>query len=129
MSVVDRLVVRRRLRLAVQCPEHLILESWPRFRALSLRGTLPSRGSFLAVARQIEAGELADHGIAAHPDFTGNLAAGQPGFKAAFQEFQAFGSPGAFVGGHGDGPKLRVVTPTPFGPLSSNRRAPNVPPS
>src|SRR6266404_5710612 len=124
MSVVDRLVVRRRLRLAIQCPEHLILESWPRFRALSLRGTLPSRGPCLAVARQIEAGELADDGIAAHPDFAGDLAAGQPGFKAVLQEFQAFGSPGAFVGGHGDGPKLRVVTATPFGPLSSKPARP-----
>ena len=117
MSVVDRLVVR--LRLAVECLEHLILESWPRFRALSLRGTLPSRGSCLAVTRQIQAGELADHGIAAHPDFAGNLAAGQPGFKAAFQEFEAFGSPGAFVGGHVDGPKLRVVTRPLLASLSS----------
>src|SRR5207249_5104388 len=75
-------------------------------------------------ARQIEARELADHGIAADPDFAGNLAAGQPGFKAGFQEFEAFGSPGACVGGHGDGPKLRVVTATPFGPLSSEPARP-----
>src|SRR5436190_13760374 len=124
MSIVDRLVVGRRLRLAVQCLEHLILEPWPRFGALSLCVPLSSWGSYLAVARQIEAGELADHGIAAHPDFAGNLAAGKPGLEAGFQEFQAFGSPGAFVGGHGDGPKLRVVTPTPFGPLSSKPARP-----
>src|SRR6266581_3907130 len=124
MSVVDRLVVRRRLRLAVQCLEHLILEPRPRFRSLSFGGTLSSRASCLAVARQIEAREFADHGIAAHPDFAGNLAAGQPGFKAVFQEFEAFGSPGAFVDGHVDGPKLRVVTPTPFGPLSSKPARP-----
>src|SRR5436190_17312373 len=124
MSIVDRLVVGRRLRLAVQCLEHLILEPWPRFGALSLCVPLSRRASFLAVARQIEARELADHGIAAHPDFAGNLAAGQPGFKAALQEFEAFGSPGAFVDGHVDGPKLRVVTPTPFGPLSSKPARP-----
>src|SRR5437868_4194319 len=124
MSVLDRPFVGRRLHLAVQCLEHLILQPWYRSRTLSLCVPLSRRASFLAVARQIEAGELADHGIAAHPDFAGNLAAGQAGFKAAFQEFQAFGSPGAFVGGHGDGPKLRVVTPTPFGPLSSKPARP-----
>src|SRR5712671_862199 len=124
MSVVDRLVVCRRLRLAIQCLEHLILDPWPRFRALSLRGTLSRRGSYLAVARQIEAGEFADHGIAAHPDVVGNLAAGQPGFKTVFQEFEAFGGPGAFVGGHVDGPKLRVVTRLPLASLSSGLPCP-----
>src|SRR2546430_2986768 len=118
MSIVERAVGGRRLRLAVQCLEHLMLEPWPRFGALSLCVPLSRRASFLAVARQIEAGELADHGIAAHPNFAGDLAAGQPGFEAVFQEFQAFGSPGGCVGGHGDDPKLRVVTATPFGPLS-----------
>src|SRR5439155_10871607 len=128
MSVVDRLVVRRRLRLAIQCLEHLILESWPRFRALSLRGTLSRRGSYLAVARQIEAGELADHGIAAHTDVVGNLAAGQSGFKADFQEFEAFGSPGAFVGGHVDGPKLSSRHATPAGlAVVPDRPAPKAP--
>src|SRR5258707_923414 len=123
MSIVDRLVLRR-LRLAVQCLEHLILESWPRFRTLSLRGTLSRRGSYLAVASQIEAGEFRDHGIAAHPDVVGNLAAGQSRFKAAFQEFETFGGPGAFVGGHVDGPKLRVVTRLPLASLWSGPPCP-----
>src|SRR6476660_6328382 len=106
MAVVDRLIVRRRLRRAIQCLEHLVLDPWPRFRALSLRGTLSRRGSYLAVAGQIETRELADHGIAAHPDVVGNFAAGQSGLEAALQEFEAFGSPGGFVGGHDGGPKL-----------------------
>src|SRR4051794_28296138 len=110
MSVVDRLVIRRRLRLAIQCLEHLILHPWPRFRARLLRGTLSRRGAYLAVARQVEAREVADHGVAGHPDVAGNLAAGQTGLKAVFQELEAFGGPGGCVGGHGDGPKLRVVT-------------------
>src|SRR5438876_10579242 len=104
MSVVDRLVVR--LLPAVQCLQHLILLPRHRISSLSLCGFLSRRAPYLAVARQIEAGEFADHGIAADPGFAGNLAAGQPGFKADFQEFEAFGSPGAFVGGHDDGPKL-----------------------
>src|SRR5229473_2680948 len=121
MSVVDRLVVRRRLRLAVQCLEHLILEPWHRFRALSLRGSLSRRAPCIAdfVARQIEAGEFADDGIAAHPDIVGNLAAGQACFKAILQEFEAFGRPGAFVGGHADGPQLRVITRILLASLSS----------
>src|SRR6266566_5562117 len=118
MSVVDRLV-RRRLRLAVQCLEYLMLEPCSRSRAGLLRSAFSRRAPYLAVARQIEAGEFADHGIAAHPDVVGNLAAGQPCFKAVFQEFEAFGSPGGFVGGHSAAPKLRVVIATAFGPLSS----------
>src|SRR6266567_8305914 len=124
MSVVDRLVVRRRLRLVVQCLEYLMLEPCSRSRAGLLRGAFSRRAPYLAVARQIEAGEFADDRIAAHPDVVGNLAAGQPGLKAGFQEFEAFGSPGGCVGGHGAGPKLRVVTATPFGPLSSEAARP-----
>src|SRR5712692_10315360 len=120
MSVVYRLVVRRGLRLAVQFLEHL-MEPWRRPRALSLRGTLSRRALWIAgfLARQIEAGELAYDGIAAHSDVVGNLAARQPGFKAVFQEFEAFGSPGAFVGGHVDGPKLRVIPRLLLASLSS----------
>src|SRR6266567_4696574 len=126
MSVVDRLVVGRRLRLAVQCLEYLMLEPCSRSRAGLLRGAFSRRASCITVffARQIEAREFADHGIAAHPDVVGNLAAGQPCFKAGFQEFEAFGSPGGCVGGHGDGPKLRVATATPSGPLSSEAARP-----
>src|ERR1700687_2233128 len=60
VSVVDRRVVGRRLRLAVQRLEHQILEPWPRFRAASLRGILPPRASCIVVffAREIEAGEF-----------------------------------------------------------------------
>src|SRR5450759_2220356 len=117
MFVVDRLVVGRRLRLGVQRLEHLILEPWHRSRAASLRGLLSRRASCIAAffARQIEAGEFADDGVAAYPDVAGNFAAGQPGCKAAFQEFDAFGVPGGFVGAHVDGPKLRVITPNFIG--------------
>src|ERR1035437_2814957 len=88
MIVVDRLVVGRRLRLGVQRLEHLILEPWHRSRAASLRDLLSRRASCIAAffARQIEAGEFADDGVAAHPDVAGNFAAGQPGCKTAFQE-------------------------------------------
>src|SRR6202022_1671066 len=99
-----------------------------RSRAVSILGIRSRRASSIAAffARQIEAGEFADDGVAAHPDVVGNFAAGQPGFKAAFQEFDAFGSPGAFVGEHVDGPKLRVITPNPAGFADVNRRAPRV---
>jgi hypothetical protein len=53
-------------------------------------------------ARQIEAVEFADDGVAAQPEVVGNFAAGQPGFKAVLQEFDAFVSPGRCVGGHGN---------------------------
>src|SRR6478609_6164406 len=128
MAVMDRLIVGRRLRRAIQCLEHLVLDPWPRFRALSLRGTLSRRGSYLAVAGQIETREFADHGIAAHPDLVGNLAAGQSGLEAALQEFEAFGSPGGFVGGHGGGPKLASRHADSLWPsVVRNRRAPVLP--
>jgi hypothetical protein len=112
VSVVDRRVVGHGLRLPVQCLEHLILQPWHRFRAAFLRGTVSRRASCIAAAfaRQVEAGEFTDDGVAAHPDLAGNVAARQPGCKAALQEFEAFVGPGAFVGRHVDGPKLRVIT-------------------
>src|ERR1019366_8558543 len=126
MFVVDRLVVGRRLRLGVQRLEHLILEPWHRSRAASLRDLLSRRASCIAAffARQIEAGEFADDGVAAHPDVAGNFAAGQPGCKTASQEFDAFGGPGGFVGGHVDGPKLRVIAPNFVGLVVVRTAAP-----
>src|SRR5260370_32362401 len=109
VSIMDRFVDRR-LRLAIHCLEHLILQpwhrSWPRSRAAFPRSILSRRASCIAIffSRQVETGEFADDGVAAHPDVVGDLAAGQPGFKAVFQAFDAFGSPGGF--GHVDGPKL-----------------------
>src|SRR4030081_3439030 len=85
--VVDRLVVGRRLRLGVQRQKHLTVEPWQRSRAASLRGSLLGRAVCIAAffARQVEAGEFADDGVAAHPDVARYFAAGQPGFEAAFQ--------------------------------------------
>src|SRR3984893_412626 len=104
LPALDRFVVGRRPWLAVQCLEHLILQPWTPwhgFRANSLGGIL-SRASRLAASlpRQIEAVELADDGVAAYPDLVGDLTAGPPGFKAAFQAFKAFFGPGGCVGGH-----------------------------
>ena len=81
VSVVDRLVIGIRPRLAAQFQSE-------RSRAVSLRGIRSRNASCIAAffARQIEAGEFADDGVAAHPDVVGNFAAGQPGFKAAFRK-------------------------------------------
>src|SRR3954447_3753419 len=78
------------------------------------------------VARQIEAGELADHGIAADPDLGGDFTAGQAGVKVDFQELEALDGPGRSkgrlmgrcVGGHEIGSRLdrssdRLASPAP----------------
>jgi hypothetical protein len=106
---MDRLVVSERLWLGVQGLKHLILQPWHRSRTSFLRGMLsrPAGHAEYVVAlfaRQVQAGEFADDGVSAHADVIGDLAAGQPGFKAAFQEFEAFGSPGGLVGEHVDVP-------------------------
>ena len=115
-SGLDRLFVGRRQRFGVQRLQQLVLQPWHRPRAVTLGGSILSRRAPCLVAlsaRQVEPRELADDGVAAHPDVVGNFAARQPGFKAQFQQFDAFGSPGGFVGEHVDGPKLRVITPNP----------------
>src|SRR5882762_7357334 len=124
--VVDRLLVGRRLRLGVQRQKHLTVEPWQRSRAASLLGSLSRRALCIAAffARQVEAGELADDGVAAHPDVARYFAAGQPGFEAALQEFDPFGSPGGFIGQHVDGPKLRVFTPNSVGQAVVRAAAP-----
>src|SRR5277367_2806711 len=118
--VVDRFVVKARLRLGVGILQHLILQPRRRFQANSL-GEAPGQSSGGALARrapfigavfagQIEARELANDGVAADADVGGDLAAGEPGLKPVFQEFDAFGSPGGLEGGHVDGPKLRMIS-------------------
>ena len=52
-----------------------------------------ARAEWLA-ARQAEAGQFADHGVAADTDIGGNLAAGEAGLKMVLQKFDAFGGPG-----------------------------------
>jgi len=105
MSVWDRLVIGRRPWLAIQCLEHLILQPWTpwhRFPAAFPHRILLCGVSRLAasLARGVKAVELADDGVAAHPDFVGDLTAGEPGFKAAFQAFETFFGPGRCVSGH-----------------------------
>ena len=56
------------------------------------------RGLALRVSCQVEARELADDGVAADADVGGDLAAGKAGVETAFQEFDAFGSPGRLFG-------------------------------
>src|SRR6202171_5973691 len=62
VSVVDRLLVGRRLRLGVQRREHLMSEPCRRSRAIPFRGLLsraaPRTAAFFAC--QIEAGGVAD---------------------------------------------------------------------
>src|ERR1700722_16634936 len=110
VRVVDRLVVGRSL-------EQPVLKPWRPSRAGSVRGVRSRGASGIAgfFAGQIETGELADHGVAAHSDVVGDFAAGQPGRKVDFQEFDAFGGPGGFVGEHVMLQSLRAVTPTPIG--------------
>ena len=102
VAIVDRRVVGCGLRLAVQRLQHPVLQPRHRSRAASLGGILSRRASCIGAcfARQIETGEFADNGVAADPDVTGDFAAGQPGFKTVFQEFNAFDSPGGLVGEH-----------------------------
>ena len=71
---LDRLVVG----LSVRRPERPIGRPWPNSRPMSLRNIPSRRASRIAAssARQIETRELADDGVAAHPDMVGNFAAG-----------------------------------------------------
>src|ERR1700688_4677608 len=91
MLALDRLVIRLRLRPRVQRPQHVILQPRQRSRAASLAAVLARRASFIAalLARKIEAGEFADHGVAADPDIVGGLPAGAPRLRPDLSHAQA----------------------------------------
>src|SRR6185312_8242858 len=98
MSVVDRRLKGNRLverhgseNLAAQPCRHL---SSPGLRRIF------GRAVDVLLPHQLEAGDLADHRVAAHPDLVGDLAAGQAGGKMEFKEFDAFGGPGQWDCGH-----------------------------
>jgi len=93
-----------------QGPQKLTLACAPRTRGLRVRCPSGQSLADAVLARQIETGELADHGVAADADVGGDLPAREPGLKAAFQELDTFGSPGGFSGKHDDGPKVRLIT-------------------
>src|SRR5580700_3115577 len=86
MFIVDRLVVRKRLRLGVDGLQHLILQPRRRCQArspdgsldASLGGALARRAPFVGALfpRQIKARELADDGVAADANMGGDFAAG-----------------------------------------------------
>jgi hypothetical protein len=81
MSVGDRLVVGRGLWLGAEREEDPLLESWrpsghgrPARSSRGVISRMASRPDAFST-RQIEAGEFADHGVAAYADVGGNFAA------------------------------------------------------
>jgi len=78
MFSVDRPVVGRSRWRGVHFPKHLVLLPRHRSRARTLRGILALGARCVAgfFPRETETGELADDGVAAHPDLAGDFAAG-----------------------------------------------------
>jgi len=87
-----------------QSSQQLTLACAPRTRHFRTARLLGRSCAPFVLARQIEAGKLADDRIAGDADVGGDFPAGEPGLKAAFQQFDAFRSPGGFGGKHDDGP-------------------------
>ena len=114
LFAVNGLVAFSGRGLRKQFPQYAVLQ--PRHGFLTASPALvPSRlKSFFP--RQVEAGELADHGVAAHPDFIRDLAAGKPGREMDFEEFDALCSPG--VVGHLKVPKHEPSLRLPHRPHS-----------
>jgi hypothetical protein len=86
------------LAVLIDRSQHLILLPGSGFRGALLFGR--ARPGDELAARQAEAGEFANHGVAADADMDGDLAAREAGIKMAFQEFDAFGGPGRSNGKH-----------------------------
>src|SRR5260221_4280138 len=94
-----------RLAALVDRSQHLILQPGSGLGSTLLLGK--TRFADELTSRQAEAGEFADHGVAADADTDRDLAAGEAGFKMVFQEFDALGGPGRSNGKHVGGSKLR----------------------
>jgi len=93
VSVVDRLVDGRRLRLGVQRPQQLILEPWYRSRAaLCLRALFRSvRGASARLSRvRLRRESLPITALRLTPMSQAISRQVSPGFKAVLQEFDAF---------------------------------------
>jgi len=101
LFAVDGWVIFGRFCLAKQLSQHPVLQPRHGFRTAPAAVVPLWFGGFFA--GQIEARELADHGVAAHPDFVGDLATGEPGREMVLEVFDALGGPG--VVGHLKVPK------------------------
>src|SRR5277367_3462475 len=88
----DALVIFRRRRFVKQLSQDPVLQ--PRHGSRAACSLARSSRCRLLVAGQAEARELADHGVAAHSDFTGDFTAREPGREMGFKEFDAFDGPG-----------------------------------
>src|SRR6266567_109570 len=86
VAVMDRLAVLGGQRRGLQGPQQLKPRSRNGWLAWSFGGALSDQGLIAGlVARHIETGELADHGVAADPDLGSDPAAGQPGRRMDFE--------------------------------------------
>ena len=93
MFACDR-YFRQRLRVFIDGLQDLVLQARNGFSGAfsgSLGGARFGPGR---AARQLEAGKLANHGVAADADAGRYLATGEAGLKMALQELDAIGGPG-----------------------------------